>query len=180
VGTLREIVYLKSLPPHENLIRILAVEWDERQIRVGMPRYSTDLHSYMKEWQRRKMNIPAREARLYSHQILLALDHIHRHGVFSRDVKPQNILLDGLGNAVLCDFSLASSFASKISHSLTVQTLWYRAPEILFGASKYDASIDMWSYGCVVGFFIRGEDILPGKGSFQDEAPTSPYGAPFL
>jgi serine/threonine protein kinase len=73
VGTLREIVYLKSLPPHENLIRILAVEWDDRQIRVGMPRYATDLHAYMKEWQRRKMTIPAREARLYLHQILRAL-----------------------------------------------------------------------------------------------------------
>ena len=34
-------------------------------------------------------------------------------------------------------------------YSTEVVTLWYRAPEILLGSKQYDASIDIWSLGCI-------------------------------
>ena len=34
-----------------------------------------------------------------------------------------------------------------------ILTLWYRAPEVLFGATHYSTAVDMWSVGCVFGTF---------------------------
>lgn len=36
-------------------------------------------------------------------------------------------------------------------------TLWYRPPDVLFGAKLYSTSIDMWSAGCI---FAGGSEIL--------------------
>jgi serine/threonine protein kinase len=48
VGILREIVYLKSLPLHANIIRFDEVEWIGSRIRVSMPLYQTDLNNYIR------------------------------------------------------------------------------------------------------------------------------------
>jgi cyclin-dependent kinase 10 len=44
-----------------------------------------------------------------------------------------------------------------------VVTLWYRAPELLFGEKEYTKAIDMWSCGCILGELILGVPLLPGK-----------------
>lgn len=43
-----------------------------------------------------------------------------------------------------------------------VATRWYRAPEILFGSSKYSKAVDMWSVGCILGEMIIGKAIFAG------------------
>jgi serine/threonine protein kinase len=32
-----------------------------------------------------------------------------------------------------------------------IVTLWYRAPEVLLGATHYSTPVDMWSVGCILG-----------------------------
>jgi cyclin-dependent kinase 12/13 len=44
-----------------------------------------------------------------------------------------------------------------------VVTLWYRAPELLLGASRYGAAVDLWSAGCILGELYSGRPILPGR-----------------
>lgn len=44
-----------------------------------------------------------------------------------------------------------------------VVTLWYRAPELLLGATVYDTAIDMWSIGCLAAELLLGEPLLMGK-----------------
>ena len=44
-----------------------------------------------------------------------------------------------------------------------VVTLWYRAPEVLFGDDAYTASIDIWAAGCVLAEFLKHDPIFPGK-----------------
>lgn len=39
--------------------------------------------------------------------------------------------------------------------SLQVVTLWYRPPDVLFGAKMYSTSIDMWSAGCIFAGLYR-------------------------
>jgi cell division cycle 2-like protein len=39
--------------------------------------------------------------------------------------------------------------------TLPVVTLWYRAPELLFGESRYGPAVDMWSVGCIMAEIIR-------------------------
>ena len=62
----------------------------------------------------------------------------------------QNLLIDQHGNFKIADFGLARAFEVPIK-TLTheVVTLWYRAPEILLGCSKYSTPVDMWSVGCI-------------------------------
>ena len=41
-------------------------------------------------------------------------------------------------------------------------TLWYRAPEILLGASTYSSPADIWSIGCIFGELLSGKPLFPG------------------
>ena len=42
-------------------------------------------------------------------------------------------------------------------------TLWYRAPELLYGEKKYDTKIDMWSVGCIFGELLLHKPLMQGK-----------------
>ena len=44
-----------------------------------------------------------------------------------------------------------------------VVTLWYRAPELLFGDMNYTTAVDMWSAGCIFGELLKHGPLLPGK-----------------
>ena len=52
-------------------------------------------------------------ARVYVAEVALALDHLHTHGVIYRDLKPENVLLDADGHAVLADFGLSRWFEDR-------------------------------------------------------------------
>jgi serine/threonine protein kinase len=39
---------------------------------------------------------------------------------------------------------------------------YYRAPELIFGATDYTCIIDIWSTGCVFAEMMLGEPIFPG------------------
>jgi mitogen-activated protein kinase 1/3 len=87
--------------------------------------------------------------------------------ILHRDLKPENILSDNNYNIKLCDFGLARSELKEPSFTdlnktkvnnmfMTshVVSRWYRAPEIILMQTKYDASIEMWSVGCIMGELI--------------------------
>ena len=42
-------------------------------------------------------------------------------------------------------------------------TLWYRAPELLFGARYYASPIDMWSVGCVFAELLQGNPLFGAR-----------------
>ncbi|KAK1259419.1 Cyclin-dependent kinase B2-2 [Acorus gramineus] len=54
-------------------------------------------------------------------------------------------------------------------HSSTqkILTLWYRAPEILLGATKYSTPVDMWSVGCIFAELITTQALFPGDSELQ-------------
>ena len=92
------------------------------------------------------------------HALFSALSHIHALGIIHRDIKPSNILLRTIspsGPIYLSDFGIAwspSDPSSEPPHQkLTdIGTAHYRPPEILFGCTTYDATLDMWAAGCLV------------------------------
>ena len=47
------------------------------------------------------------QAKFYFLEILIALDHIHSHGVVYRDLKPENLLIDDEGHIKIADFGLS-------------------------------------------------------------------------
>lgn len=38
---------------------------------------------------------------------------------------------------------------------------YYRAPELIFGATEYTFAIDIWSVGCVLAELLLGQVIFP-------------------
>ena len=80
---------------------------------------------------------------------------------------PHNLRYSPLtGTVKLAGFELAREVGSVGSTSacLTheVVTLWYRAPEVLLGATHYDGSIDGWAMGAVLAELATGQPLLPG------------------
>ena len=97
------------------------------------------------------------------YQLLRGVDYCHSKRVIHRDLKPQNLLVNNKGNIKICDFGLARAFTIPIK-TLTheVETLWYRAPEILLGKREYSLGVDMWAIGCIFTELIQKRPLFMG------------------
>ncbi|MEO8611247.1 MAG: serine/threonine-protein kinase [Chloroflexota bacterium] len=96
--------------------------------------------------------IPPREAEVILRQVAGALDYAHRQGVIHRDIKPDNILLDKEGNALLADFGIVKLAGEGSNLTVTgglVGTPAYMAPE-QGGGDSITSSADVYSLGVVV------------------------------
>lgn len=102
--------------------------------------------------------------KLYVYQMLRSLAHIHSEGICHRDIKPQNLLVDIQTHSLkLCDFGSAKMLRPEESNISYICSRYYRAPELIFGASTYTPAIDVWSLGCVFAELILGKPLFPGK-----------------
>ncbi|XP_012868469.1 PREDICTED: MAPK/MAK/MRK overlapping kinase [Dipodomys ordii] len=106
---------------------------------------------------------PLSERRImhYMYQLCKSLDHMHRNGIFHRDVKPENILIkqDVLK---LGDFGSCRSVYSKQPYTEYISTRWYRAPECLLTDGFYTYKMDLWSAGCVFYEIASLQPLFPG------------------
>uniref|UniRef100_A0A2C9KRJ0 Cell division protein kinase 5 n=1 Tax=Biomphalaria glabrata TaxID=6526 RepID=A0A2C9KRJ0_BIOGL len=98
-------------------------------------------------------------------QLLRGIAFCHSNNVLHRDLKPQNLLINKNGELKLGDFGLARAFGFPVRfYSAEVVTLWYRPPDVLFGAKMYSTSIDMWSAGCIFAELANaGRPLFPGN-----------------
>lgn len=117
------------------------------------------------------------------YQIALALNHAHESGVFHRDVKPSNIMLDRHGHAWLLDFGLAS-LDEQLDLTQTgeiVGTLRYMSPERLAPktARTLDRRLDVYSLGATLYELLSGQAPYHGVAkpalskAIQETAPVS-------
>ncbi|KAF5818197.1 putative protein-serine/threonine kinase CMGC-CDK-CRK7-CDK9 family [Helianthus annuus] len=107
------------------------------------------------------------QIKCYMKQLLSGLEHCHLRGVMHRDIKGANLLVNNEGVMKIADFGLANfcNMSGEKKQPLTsrVVTLWYRPPELLLGSTDYEASVDLWSIGCVFAELLLGSPILQGR-----------------
>ncbi|XP_030522603.1 probable serine/threonine-protein kinase At1g09600 [Rhodamnia argentea] len=105
------------------------------------------------------------QIKCFMQQLLRGLEHCHKRGVLHRDIKGSNLLISNDGVLKIGDFGLATFFQPDQQQPLTsrVVTLWYRAPELLLGATEYGVAVDLWSTGCILAELFAGEPIMPGR-----------------
>ncbi len=105
----------------------------------------------------RHRKFPEKWTRFYAAELLLALGHLHSHGIIYRDIKPENVLLDSDGHVKLGDFGLAKTgiehpFRGAISR---VGTPEYMSPEIL-QQKGHGFCVDYWGLGMLTYEMMTG------------------------
>jgi len=107
--------------------------------------------------------LPVADALVLAAQVGSALAFAHEHGVIHRDVKPQNVVVDG-GRALMTDFGLArATGADGITLTGTVMgTSDYISPEQARGLPA-DSRSDVYSLGALLYELLTGEVPFPGK-----------------
>eukprot|EP00736_Rhodelphis_marinus_P011716 Rmarinus@m.25980 len=111
-----------------------------------------------------KQTIPVLYVKIYMYQLLRSLAYIHSHGICHRDIKPQNLLVDTSTHTLkLCDFGSAKVLVPEEPNISYICSRYYRAPELIFGATDYTTAIDIWSTGCVMAELLLGQPLFPGE-----------------
>lgn len=98
-----------------------------------------------------------------------ALNYLHIINILHRDLKPDNILgvtRGGKARLKLADFGTAKLLdEDKVGNFYACTrtgTACYMAPEVLSRWKKYSFGADIFSFGCVVAFFVnRGKHLFP-------------------
>ncbi|XP_070608139.1 MAPK/MAK/MRK overlapping kinase isoform X5 [Erythrolamprus reginae] len=161
VNNLREIQALRRLNPHPNILTLHEVIFDKKAGAVALICELMDMNIY-ELIKGRKKPLPEKKITNYMYQLCKSLDHIHRNGIFHRDVKPENILIKQ-DLLKLGDFGSCRSTHSKQPYTEYISTRWYRAPECLLTDGYYSYKMDIWSAGCVFYEIASFHPLFPGS-----------------
>ncbi|CAO3618439.1 unnamed protein product [Cunninghamella echinulata] len=157
IKTERDILAMIAAIRHPFLIKLHHAFQDTNQLFLVLDYYGGgDLANQLARYQR----FTPERSRLYTAEILLGLQELHRLGILYRDLKPENILLASDGHIILTDFGLSKQFGvgTNFDDQRTgtfCGTAEYLAPEILQGLS-YNYSVDLWSLGTILYEMLMG------------------------
>ena len=112
---------------------------------------------------RRRGRLPVEEARRIMSEAADALSAAHALSIIHRDIKPDNILLEGSrGRVMVTDFGIAKALSSSSGATLTgagvaIGTPAFMSPEQAAGEREIDGRSDVYSLGVVSYQMLTGE-----------------------
>uniref|UniRef100_A0A8D3DBF0 Glycogen synthase kinase-3 beta n=1 Tax=Scophthalmus maximus TaxID=52904 RepID=A0A8D3DBF0_SCOMX len=164
----RELQIMRKLD-HCNIVRLRYFFYssgdkkDEVYLNLVLDYVPETVYRVARHYSRAKQTLPMVFVKLYMYQLFRSLAYIHSFGICHRDIKPQNLLLDPETAVLkLCDFGSAKQLVRGEPNVSYICSRYYRAPELIFGATDYTSSIDVWSAGCVLAELLLGQPIFPG------------------
>ncbi|KAG6666773.1 shaggy-related protein kinase epsilon-like [Carya illinoinensis] len=165
----RELQIMRTLD-HPNVVQLKhcffsTTEKDELYLNLVLEYISETVYRVSKHYIRMNQNMPIIYVQLYAYQICRALNYLHHVvGVCHRDIKPQNLLVNPRTHQLkICDFGSAKMLVPGEPNISYICSRYYRAPELIFGATEYTTAIDMWSVGCVLAELLLGQPLFPGE-----------------
>lgn len=82
--------------------------------------------------------------------------------------QPDNLLVDpSTLQCKLCDFGCSKTLVVGTPNVSYICSRYYRAPELLFGASEYSVAVDVWSVGTILVELLLGHLPFQGQDSTQ-------------
>ena len=168
----RELKILASIK-HDNILKaqdiLLPPEnlHDFKEVYVVTDLLQSDLHKIIISSQPLTID----HVTIFIYQVLRGLKFLHGLGIIHRDIKPGNLLVNSNCLLKVCDFGLSREYGALINKQTPdsplndqvvdntegfcamtqeVITQYYRPPELLMGATKYNLAIDIWSVGCIL------------------------------
>lgn len=169
ITTLREITTLRQCRAHANVVQLqeVSVSSSRSGVFLVFEYCPHDLANIIDRHYSVRKRSPFSEGqvkRLVS-QLLSALSFLHSRNILHRDLKLSNMLYSEEGNLKLADFGLSRTNLPPLTPK--VVSLWYRPPELLFGAEEYSFEIDMWGAGCAFAEFILGCPLWSGTSEME-------------
>ncbi|KAL1538093.1 Protein kinase [Salvia divinorum] len=138
------------VPPH--VIRVYEVIDTPTDVYVIMEHMlQGELFDSIKERERLQED----EAIHFFQQIIEGVEYCHRNNVVRRDLKLENLHLDGQGNVETADFELSNIIKDGQILRTACGSLLYAAPEILSG-QPYRPEVDIWSCGIILYGLLCG------------------------
>lgn len=164
-----EIQIHSDMPPHRNVVHLLATEETAAAMLLVMP-YTP--HGDLWTLIRFSHTYCEQEVQHCASQMLAALRHVHSVGIVHTDVKPHNFLLFravGKYSVQLCDFGLATRIEKEgtlPNHGIRGTSGWY-SPEMLAG-KDYGQPLDLFGVGLVLFRMLGGYEPFMPCSQFQE------------
>ncbi len=121
----------------------------------------------------RPMPIAMDEGQAILKQMVSGLAAIHAAGIVHRDIKPNNIMLDGVGQDLrlyITDFGLARAYATEsilAGKDMPSGTPPYLAPELKKGGHAPSQASDLYAFGVVMHEVFTGQRPTAGPDGFS-------------
>ena len=166
-SALREISILRKLE-HPSIVKLLDVVLDEEsEESVCYLMFEYCGHDLSRILKTHKRPFSPGNIKRIMFALVHGLTYLHGRLVVHRDLKMANLLYTR-GEVKIADFGMARVMSQPHKpYTPKVITMWYRCPELLLDESEYDASVDIWSLGCIFGELIKGEAVLMGNSDIE-------------
>ncbi|KAG4937111.1 Shaggy-related protein kinase theta [Glycine soja] len=140
----RELQVMRMLD-HTNVLRLKhcfysTAEKDDLYLNLVLEYVPETVYRVSKHYIRMHQHMPIINVQLYTYQ-----------------VNPQTHQLK------VCDFGSAKMLVPGEPNISYICSRYYRAPELIFGATEYTTAIDIWSAGCVLAELLVGHPMFPGE-----------------
>ncbi|GAB2300486.1 Cell division control protein 2 D [Dionaea muscipula] len=172
--TLREVSLLRMLSRDPHVVKLMDVKQGQNKegktvLYLVFEYMDTDLKKYIRTFRQNGGCVPPHTVKSLMYQLCKGVAFCHGHGVIHRDLKPHNLLMDRKAMTLkIADLGLARAFVIPIKkYTHEILTLWYRAPEVLLGATHYSPGVDMWSVGCIFAELVTTQALFPGDSELQ-------------